>query len=176
MDVEFDGATAFKQKKLRKEVKTRRHWMFSWITGSGYIKDEVLEEDFEKLREFYRDNGYIDFEFREVHEGTNFYNGVQFLHPSPNKVIVRFLVSEGTKYKVGSVKFTGNKLSSQADIAKGMAFLHAFNRVRGKVGTNGLPMDVGDTFTPKGLTKDTEAVEDFYGFRGYIDVNSSSRN
>jgi outer membrane protein insertion porin family len=176
IDVEFDGASAFTQKKLRKVVKTRRHWMFSWITGSGYIKDEVLEEDFEKLREFYRDNGFIDFEFREVHEGTNFYNGVQFINPSPNTVIVRFLITEGTKYKVGSVKFTGNKLFSQADIAKGMTFLHNFYRVRGKVGTNGLPMDVGDTFTPKGFTKNIEAVEDFYGFRGYIDVNSSSRN
>ena len=31
-------------------------------------------------------------------------------------------------------------------------------------------MDVGDIFTPKGLTKDIEAVEDFYGSKGYIDV------
>jgi len=34
----------------------------------------------------------------------------------------------------------------------------------------------GDPFTPKGLAKDTEMVEDFYGGRGYIDVTSSSRN
>ena len=37
-------------------------------------------------------------------------------------------------------------------------------------------MDAGDVFTPKGLSKDTEAVEDFYGSRGYIDVNGNSRN
>jgi outer membrane protein insertion porin family len=37
-------------------------------------------------------------------------------------------------------------------------------------------MDVGDTFTPKGFTRDIEAVEDFYGARGYIDVNTASRN
>jgi outer membrane protein insertion porin family len=37
-------------------------------------------------------------------------------------------------------------------------------------------MDIGDTFTPKGLGKDTEMVEDFYGGRGYIDVTTSSRN
>ena len=176
VDVEFDGATAFKQKKLRKVVKTRRHWMFSWLTGSGYIKDEVLEEDLEKLREFYRDNGYIDFEFRDIKEGTNVIHGVQYLHPSPQRLTVRFLISEGAKYKVGSVKFTGNQLFKTDEIAKGMRFLHVLYHVRGKVGTNGLPMDVGDTFTPKGLSKDTEAVEDFYGFRGYIDVTSSRRN
>ena len=37
-------------------------------------------------------------------------------------------------------------------------------------------MDVGDTFTPDGLTEDSEAVEDFYGARGYIDVRAASRN
>jgi outer membrane protein insertion porin family len=37
-------------------------------------------------------------------------------------------------------------------------------------------MDVGSTFTPGGLTKDTEAVEDFYGAKGFIDVHASSRN
>ncbi len=31
-------------------------------------------------------------------------------------------------------------------------------------------MDTGDVFTPDGLTKDTEAIEDFYGSKGYIDI------
>src|SRR4030095_1026531 len=47
---------------------------------------------------------------------------------------------------------------------------------RVKLGPNGLPMDVGDTFTPKGLTKDIEAMEDLYGSKGYVDVSASSRN
>ena len=35
-------------------------------------------------------------------------------------------------------------------------------------------MDVGSIFTPGGLTKDTEVLENFYGARGYIDVRASS--
>src|SRR5437764_1315443 len=35
-------------------------------------------------------------------------------------------------------------------------------------------MDVGDVFTPKGYTKDVEAVTDFYGAKGYLDVTTSS--
>jgi outer membrane protein insertion porin family len=31
-------------------------------------------------------------------------------------------------------------------------------------------MDVSDTFTPDGLTKDTDAFQDFYGTKGYIEV------
>src|SRR5437667_3019897 len=98
--VEFVGAKAFSQKKLRKQVKTRKHWMFSWITSHGFLKDDELEEDKEKLIEFYRDHGYIDFELKDV----------EFLNPTPRTMIVRFIISEGAQYKVGSIKFEGNKI------------------------------------------------------------------
>ena len=38
------------------------------------------------------------------------------------------------------------------------------------MGAHGLAMDVGDVFTPDGMSKDTQAIEDFYGSKGYIDV------
>jgi outer membrane protein insertion porin family len=162
-NVEFVGAKAFKQKKLRKTIKTRRHWMFSWLTGSGFLKDEQFEDDQEKLKEFYRDHGYIDFEIKDV----------QIINPSPTRMIIRFIVYEGTQYKVGSVKFTGNELFTTNQIAQG---LHSLRRTKAKQGPHGLEMDVGDVFTPKGFNRDIEQVEDFYGAKGYIDVSSSTRN
>ena len=51
-DVVFDGATAKTQKQLRKVLKTRRHWMFSWLTGTGVLKKDEFEDDMERLREF----------------------------------------------------------------------------------------------------------------------------
>ncbi len=63
-DVVFEDAPSFKQRKLRKTIKTRRWWMFSWITGSGRFKDDVFEEDKDKLREFYADKGFIDMELK----------------------------------------------------------------------------------------------------------------
>ena len=32
--IEFAGASAFSQRELRKQLKTKQRWMFSWITGS----------------------------------------------------------------------------------------------------------------------------------------------
>ena len=162
-DVEFVGAKAFKQSVLRKVIKTRRHWMFSWLTGSGVLKDEQFEEDKEKLTEYYRDHGYLDFEIRNV----------EFINPTPRTLIIRFMVYEGTQYHVGSIKFTGNKLFSTADITNGLRQIHAMKGEKAKVGPHGLTMDVGDVFTPKGLAKNTEDVEDFYGAKGYIDVTTS---
>src|SRR4030095_12891785 len=144
-------------------MKTRKRWFMSWLTGSGYLKDEQFDEDKEKLAEFYRDNGYIDFEIKNI----------EFVNPEPNELIIRFTIYEGRQYKVGSVTFSGNKIFTTGAITNG---IRATYNKRIKLGPNGLPMDVGDTFTPKGLTKDIEAVEAFYGAKGYIDVSANSRN
>src|SRR5262249_9190631 len=87
-----------------------------------------------------------------------------------------FILYEGQQYKVGSVKFTGNKIFSTAELTRGLRVFRPAKAGKGKGGPNGLPMDVGDVFTPKGLANDTTAVEDFYGAKGYIDVTTMSRN
>lgn len=150
-DVEFIGAEAFKQKKLRKQIKTRRHWMFSWLTGSGVLKDEVFDEDKEKLADFYREAGYIDFELKDVKQD----------YTSPNRMVLRLLVDEGRQYKVGSVTISGNTNFTSDQIMKGIVSMG--REVKPK-------MTPGETFTPKGLIQDMEAVRDFYGSRGYVDT------
>jgi outer membrane protein insertion porin family len=166
IEVDFIGASAFKQRKLRKVVSTRKHWMFSWITGHGFLKDDDLEDDKEKLADFYRDHGYIDFELKDV----------QFVNPTARTMIVRFIVYEGAQYKVGAIKFTGNKLFSTPDLTNGLRTVASIRGWKYTLGPNGLPMDVGDTFTPKGLGTNIDAVEDFYGSKGYIDMTTSAHN
>jgi outer membrane protein insertion porin family len=166
-EVDFVGAQAFSQKQLRKVIKTRKHWLFSWITSSGVFKDEQFEDDKEKLADFYRNKGYIDFEIKDV----------QFEHPTPKTLVIRIIIYEGRQYKVGAVKFTGNKLFSTADIAAGIRRAQPQGVVKKtKLGPNGLVMDTGDIFTPDGLSKDMQAVADFYGAKGFIDVSPYSRN
>jgi outer membrane protein insertion porin family len=166
IEVDFVSAKAFTQRKLRRVVSTRKHWMFSWITGHGFLKDDDLEDDKEKLAEFYRDHGYIDFELKDV----------QFVNPTARTMIVRFIVYEGVQYKVGAVKFTGNKIFSTPDITNGVRKVASIRGWKYPLGPNGLPMDVGTTFTPKGLGTNMDAVEDFYGSKGYIDVTATAHN
>ena len=146
-DVEFVGTTAFSQRKLRKTVKTRRRWMFSWLTGSGVLKDEQLQEDREKLGEFYRNAGYIDFELRDI----------KYIYDTPNRLRLQFVLHEGSQYRVGAVNFKGVTLFPTNDI-------HAK-----------LKMDAGQIFTPKGLARDVETIQDVYGTKGYIDVAVGAR-
>ena len=141
-DVKFEGAEKFSQRKLRKAVKTRRWWWLSWLTQSGHLKEEELEDDKDRLAEYYRDAGYIDFELKEIKQ----------VQVKPRRVELHFVVVEGRQYKVGAVDFKGVTLFPTNDIYKS------------------LKMGVGETFTPKGLTKDTEIVQDTYGAKGYIDT------
>jgi outer membrane protein insertion porin family len=155
-NVEFVGAHAFSQRKLRKTIKTRRHWMFSWLTGSGKLKDEQFEDDKDKLREFYRNEGYIDVDVKD--------KDIQFQQLNPKWMAIQIPVYEGKRYKVGEVGFKGDSLFPTNQL------IPALRRREGTKTKVGLSMGVGQTFTPKGLSKDRQAVEDFYGARGYIDA------
>lgn len=147
IDVVFDNAQAFPQKKLRKVIKTRRSWMFAWLTGAGKLKEEQFEDDKERLSDFYRNEGYIDFELKDV----------KYENPTANKMIIHFVVSEGRQYKVGALSVKGAALFPTNDVVRR------------------LKMSVGSTFTPNGLNKDLESVRDLYGAKGYIDTRVEAR-
>jgi outer membrane protein insertion porin family len=190
VNVEFVGAAAFSQKELRKQIKTKRHWWLSWMTGSGVFKQDDFDDDRDQLTEFYRSRGYLDFDIKDV----------KLEHPTPKTMVVRYYIYEGRQYKVGAITFlnaAGSKTvmdqnGEPVEISHTNALLLPTNAVavNFKAGREPKPknspaharwvesrqlnqnftMKTGATFTPDGLTKDTKAVEDFYGAKGYIDV------
>jgi len=153
-DIQFAGAEAFTQRRLRKVLKTKRRWMCSWLTRSDVLKEDVFDLDKERLTDFYRQAGYIDFEIKQV----------QFDQISPSRMVVRFQTYEGTRYRVGAIELQGNKLFTSNDILSNLTSREGMRTIRG------LTMGVGQIFTPKGLSQDRQAIEDFYGARGYIDA------
>ena len=155
-DVIFEGATAFKTSKLAKVIETRKRWWLSWITGSGVLKDDVFEEDKDKLAEFYRNEGYIDFEIKEV----------KFEQVDAKRMTIRLVLFEGSQYKVGTVQIKGNQIFPAEEILKG-------SPVEGRMKKP--EMTTGKIFTPRGLNHDIEAVRDFYGAKGYIDTRVSAQ-
>jgi len=142
-DVIFVGASAYSQRKLRSVLKkTRRHWWLSWLTQNGVLKKDELEDDKDRLAEFYRNDGYIDFELKDI----------EYDYLTPRKLVLRFIVAEGKQYKVGAVAFKGFTLFTTNEVEKA------------------LRMGVGSTFTLRGLNGDREIIRDLYGSKGYIDT------
>ncbi|MFZ2639656.1 MAG: outer membrane protein assembly factor BamA [Verrucomicrobiia bacterium] len=142
IDITFTGNDHFSKAKLQKQMKTKRKWWLSWIVRTNVMKKEQWQDDQESLRDFYRNEGFIDMVIKDV----------KFDHINPNQMYVRMTLVEGKKYLVGHLDIKGNQLFPSAGI-------------RGA-----LKMTEGKTFGPKVLDKDIEAIRDFYGAKGYIDA------
>jgi len=143
-DVRFTGNTHLKTKTLRKQMDTKRWWMFSWLTGSGRFKDDQFEDDLDKLRDYYREQGYLDVEIAP--------EKIRYDYPTPGKLVLTIVVDEGRQYHIGEISVLGNKLYPD--------FL--LKRV--------LRQKSGMVFTPSKLDKDVETMQDFYGRDGYLDT------
>jgi outer membrane protein insertion porin family len=142
-EVQFIGNHAFTEKELRKTFKkTRKKNMLSFINHSGLLKDDDLQDDLQKLKDFYQDHGYIDMEVKDT----------KVEYPTPDKIKVVVTVFEGIQYHVGLIKIDGEQLFTEAAIRKE------------------LKMGEGAIFSPNGLEKDKKAVRDLYGRKGYIDA------
>jgi outer membrane protein insertion porin family len=143
-DIRFIGNDHIKSRKLRKQMETKRWNMFSWLLATGRLKDEQFEDDLEKLRDYYRDEGYLDVEIAP--------EKVIYDYPKSGKLVITIPVSEGRQYHIGEITFTGNKLHPTALLR----FL--------------LRQQSGMVFSPTNLDKDVELLEDFYGRDGYLDT------
>ena len=144
-DIKFVGNKHIKSSTLKGEMETKKWWMFSWLTGSGRFKDDQFDDDLDKLRDYYREQGFLDIEIAQ--------DKVVFSYPTKEKLVITIDVNEGRQYRVGEITFTGNKLYA-TNLLKRVA-----------------RMKSGMIFVPSKLDKDTERVEDFYGKDGYLQTN-----
>jgi outer membrane protein insertion porin family len=152
-DIVFVNATAATQRQLRKVFKkTRRRWMFSWLTGSGVLKADDFEDDKDALVEYYQNLGYIDFAIKDI----------QFEDISPTWMIIRVIVSEGRQYKVGTLDIKGNTIFTTNDFIKGTNI----NRV-----LMHLKEVPGAIFKPSDFSDDLQTLRDMYGAKGYLEPN-----
>jgi outer membrane protein insertion porin family len=146
--VNFVGNAHIKTKALRKQMETRKWWMFSWLTDSGRFKDDDFQDDLDKLRDYYREHGYLDIDIPE--------EKIVFSYPKKEGLVITITVSEGRQYRIGQISITGNKLHSTV-LLKRVAALYA---------------KPGAIFAPSKIDKAVERLEDYYGKDGYLDTRA----
>ena len=143
-DIKFIGNDHVKARKLRKEMETSKWHPFSWLTGGGRFKDDEFDEDLDKLRDYYREQGFLDVEIAE--------DKITFDYPSPSRLVITIRVDEGRQYRIGDISFSGNTIFQEN-------LLRLIPRQR-----------KGMVFVPSKLDKDVENLEDFHGRGGYLDT------
>ncbi|HEX3619735.1 MAG TPA: outer membrane protein assembly factor BamA [Candidatus Udaeobacter sp.] len=140
--IHFEGNTHFSEKVLRKQMKTRGRTPIYFVDKSGRLDEVQLEQDLDKIREFYQDHGYIDVEVKSVRRERT----------EKGPMIITVVVAEGPQYHVRKLTISGYQVAREDKI-----------RVL-------LKMKEGSVYSPKQLRDDAKAVADAYGSGGYVDL------
>ncbi len=141
-EIRFPGNTAFDEAKLKNELKTQEKGVFSFLTDSGKIDNMVLDEDEQKLIDYYRNNGYMRAQVAPARR----------VPASDNRVDIEFAISEGNQYKVRSVYFGPIKVYKADELYPGLSLLS------------------GDTYSAQKVADDITMIRKYYGAKGYADA------
>ncbi len=137
--IKFQGVKAFKESKLRGFMKTKKKWLFN----PGYLKEDELRDDLDRVRAFYVSKGYIDMKVTDVKRNFN---------AEKTEMNLEIAVDEGRQYKVSDLAVEGNKVFPSEDIKKKIKIVP------------------GSLFVPEIFRQDVKNVEDYYLEKGYIDA------
>jgi len=105
--IKFIGNKAYTEKKLKKILKSSEKGFFFWLTSSGDLKRENLNEDVAKLEAFYHNNGYIKAKIGEPK--------VEF---KENHIEITIKIKEGVQFKVGKVYIKGDLVVDRETMLK----------------------------------------------------------
>ena len=140
--VRFEGNTHFSDRVLRKQMKTKQKTLFSFVDKSGRLDETQLQDDLQKVREFYQNHGYIDVAVRDVTKQRTSSGALQIV----------IAIDEGPQYHVGKLTFVGYKATNE-------------QKLRAVV-----KMKEGSVYSAKAIKDDAKALADAYGSGGYVDL------
>ncbi|MCB1458668.1 MAG: outer membrane protein assembly factor BamA, partial [Nitratireductor sp.] len=92
--ISFVGNQAYGERRLRDELETKPSNWFSWLKNDDIYDADKLRTDEERLRRFYYNNGYADFQV--LSSDVNF-------DDVANQYTITFNIDEGPRYSFGEV-------------------------------------------------------------------------
>ncbi|MCW7754203.1 outer membrane protein assembly factor BamA [Desulfobotulus sp. H1] len=101
-EILFEGRQDFTRRQLMKQIGTSEKGFFSWLTGSGELKRESIQQDAARLTAFYHNEGYVD---ARVSEPEVVLDG--------SEAMVKFRIHEGQRFRVGKISVGGDQLFSE---------------------------------------------------------------
>jgi outer membrane protein insertion porin family len=101
------GVAALPVDKLLGELKTEPWTIFSWLTGSGKLQQEVLQEDRQRLVSYYQDRGYLEVKVGEPEIAVD---------DAGKAVRVTISITEGLQYRLGTIAQQGDDFLTLEEI------------------------------------------------------------
>lgn len=145
-DIRFEGNTVFTAGELKKLVEVGdRDWWRVWNLTKR-INSEKLEKDVAAIQGKYQDNGYMNARV----------TGIDRV-PVGAKVDVVFRVFEGDKFGISGVGIEGMTTYPKEELLPSLA------------------LTAGEPYSAGSIKGDLKLIRDYYGARGYADVQATPR-
>jgi outer membrane protein insertion porin family len=138
------GNNAYEDKKLLDEFELSVPTLFSFYTGDDQYSKQKLAADLERLRSYYLDRGYINFNIDSTQVSIT---------PDKKDVYITVNISEGEKFTVKSVKLAGDLVVDAEELFP----LFSIQK--------------GDTFSRRRSTETSERITNQLGEEGYAFAN-----
>lgn len=135
------GNQDFDDETLRNvfELDDKPGRVFGWFSNDEYSR-EALSGDIERLRSFYLDRGYVNFDVTSTQVSIG---------PEKSEIFVTLNIDEGNQYRVGNVRFAGDLQISESE-ARQL-----------------LEIKSGDIFSRGQVNASTEALRQRLGAEGF---------
>ncbi len=105
-NISFIGNDSYDSSTLRSVISSSEYVFYRFLSDSDIYDADRVEYDKELIRQFYRGQGYADFNVRS-----------SFAEISPGKdgFYLTFVIDEGPKYTLGDVTIAGGKAEKRVD-------------------------------------------------------------
>jgi len=134
------GNTTFEEEAILEEFELKTPNWLSWYRQDDRYSRESLQGDLEKLRSYYMDRGYANFEIESTQVA---------IAPERDDIFITVNVNEGEVFKVSNVKLAGTFVVLESEL-KNFLFVKA-----------------GDTYSKKAITATQEIIQNRLGLEGY---------
>ncbi len=104
-EINFTGNESFRPRPLRRVMETKTKGWFSWLTSSGRLQPEILEQDRARIAAFYHNQGFIDARVGEPE-----------VERDGNRLIITFNIEEGDRFRVGEVSLAGEFITAEEEL------------------------------------------------------------
>lgn len=121
------------------ELNDRPGRFFGWFSRDEYSR-EALSGDLERLRSFYLDRGYVNFDITSTQVSIS---------PDKSEIFITVNVDEGSQFKFGDVQFAGDLKISESEARELMQ------------------VEKGAIFSRSDVTASTEALRSRLGAEGF---------
>ena len=141
-EIKLDGTEQLKASKVKGEMLLAERGWFSWLTGSGVLREEMLDRDASAIVQYYLNNGFMDIVV-----------GASKVDYEEDGIVVTFPIKEGTRYRLGEISFAGELIDTDEILRQQIRIDEAARR--------------NEYFNLSAMQDDAKKLTEFYAEYGY---------